>query len=108
MTIVSEPRRVYVINGFEIPEYPPTPYQLVLTWKSGKQSIWPATHYTEVLDCLHKIHLRPDLMQRIEVCPGEVLWDVDWPQERFRMPPVFLERMPFYGQTFHQSGSTKT
>lgn len=86
-----------MVNGFEIPEHPPTPFQLVLTWKWGKKTIWPTETYTEALDCLHKIYLRPSLMQRIEVEPGEVLWDASWPQERFGMPPAFLERMPFYG-----------
>lgn len=75
-----------MINGFEIEEYIPRPHNLTVIWKNGRQTIWPAATYAEALAYQDHIHLRTDLMQRLEV-DGRPLWDADWEQDLLKMPP---------------------
>ena len=75
--------KTYVVDGFEIKQVQPAAFYLVLIWKFDKQSHFPAMTHAQALECRHKISLRPEMMQRIEVRErqaetGQVIWDADW------------------------------
>ena len=73
-----------MVGGLPIVEVNPAEFFLVLTWKTGHEILWPAATRHDAIQCRHKISLRTDLMQRLEVRThdqtegGEPLWDADW------------------------------
>ena len=76
--------RKYMIDGFEIPVVRPATFDIVFMWKNGVQTRWGGRTPAEAVECMDKISLRPDLMQRVEVREGgadsgQALWDADWP-----------------------------
>lgn len=81
---LKETGKVYMVNGFPIREVKPTAWELVLVWKNGRTTSWPCWTFGECENIFkNKIHLRPDLMQRIEAREfghnsGPCLWDANW------------------------------
>jgi len=73
------------------------PWELVLTWKAGHQTRFPAATRGHALQQQTKISLRPELHQRLEVVSNDLaqaLWDVSWPCSEpshiLNLPPDLL------------------
>lgn len=78
--------KTYMIDGFEVEGVDPAPWELRLTWKNGKTTVWPARTRHGAVAAQRHISLRTDLMQRIEVVGDDTahtLWDESWPRARW-------------------------